>query len=74
MLALLLMEANCDSLWLHSRLPTAYARVALHFVIGPAASWDLWQVPEGDTAKTRYPLQKQLQRRGAEGVEAQLPF
>ncbi|CAI9536425.1 unnamed protein product, partial [Staurois parvus] len=37
---------GCDSLWLHSRVLTAHARVVLHFVNGPAVFWDLSRVPE----------------------------
>ncbi|CAI9532955.1 unnamed protein product, partial [Staurois parvus] len=37
---------GCDSLRLHSWVPTAHARVALHFVNGPVVFWDLSRVPE----------------------------
>ncbi|CAI9589220.1 unnamed protein product, partial [Staurois parvus] len=33
-----------DSLRLHSRVPTAHARVALHFLNGPVVFWDLSHV------------------------------
>ncbi|CAI9612812.1 unnamed protein product, partial [Staurois parvus] len=32
---------GCDSLRLHSRVPTAHARKALRFVNGPVVFWDL---------------------------------
>ncbi|CAI9553929.1 unnamed protein product [Staurois parvus] len=37
---------GCDSLWLHSRVTTAHARVALRFLNGPVALWDLSRVPQ----------------------------
>ncbi|CAI9559252.1 unnamed protein product [Staurois parvus] len=37
---------GCDSLWLHSQVPTAHARVALRFVNGPVVFWDLSCVPK----------------------------
>ncbi|CAI9586103.1 unnamed protein product, partial [Staurois parvus] len=38
--------ADCDSLRLHSWVPTAHAREALRFVNGPVVFWDLSRVPE----------------------------
>ncbi|CAI9580888.1 unnamed protein product [Staurois parvus] len=35
---------SCDSLWLHSRVPTV--REALHFLNGPVVFSDLSRVPE----------------------------
>ncbi|CAI9557985.1 unnamed protein product, partial [Staurois parvus] len=37
---------DCDSFRLHSRVPTAHARVALRFVNGPVVFWDLSRVPK----------------------------
>ncbi|CAI9593910.1 unnamed protein product, partial [Staurois parvus] len=37
---------GCDSLRLHSRVPTAHARVALLFMNGPVVFWDLSHVPK----------------------------
>ncbi|CAI9551779.1 unnamed protein product, partial [Staurois parvus] len=37
---------GCDSLWFHSRVPTAHEREALHFVNGPVVFWDLSCVQE----------------------------
>ncbi|CAI9601173.1 unnamed protein product, partial [Staurois parvus] len=37
---------SCDSLRLHSRVPTAHARVALFFLNGPVVFWDLSRVPK----------------------------
>ncbi|CAI9544989.1 unnamed protein product, partial [Staurois parvus] len=37
---------GCESLLLHSRVPTAHARVALHFMNGPVVFWDLSRVPK----------------------------
>ncbi|CAI9586766.1 unnamed protein product, partial [Staurois parvus] len=37
---------GCESLWLHSRVPTAHARVALRFLNGPVVFWDLSRVPK----------------------------
>ncbi|CAI9548620.1 unnamed protein product, partial [Staurois parvus] len=55
---------GCDSLRLHSRVPTAHARVALRFMNGPVVFWDLSRVPkdygEGgreDTFRFRSPRQ-----------------
>ncbi|CAI9542671.1 unnamed protein product, partial [Staurois parvus] len=44
--ASLVWAPGCDSLWLHSQLPTANAREALRFVNGPVVFWDLSHVPE----------------------------
>lgn len=40
-------EAGCDSLVLHNWLSTANVLVALSFLTGPAASWDLQRVTGG---------------------------
>ncbi|CAI9558230.1 unnamed protein product, partial [Staurois parvus] len=37
---------GCDSLRLHSRVPTAHMRVALSFLNGPVVFWDLSRVPQ----------------------------
>ncbi|CAI9562040.1 unnamed protein product, partial [Staurois parvus] len=37
---------GCDSLRLHSRVPTAHARAALCFINGPVIFWDLSRVPK----------------------------
>ncbi|CAI9586315.1 unnamed protein product, partial [Staurois parvus] len=37
---------GCDCLRLHSRVLTAHARVALHFMNGPVVFWDLSHVPK----------------------------
>ncbi|CAI9607540.1 unnamed protein product, partial [Staurois parvus] len=37
---------GCDSLGLHSWVPTAHAGVALHFMNGPVVFWDLSRVPK----------------------------
>ncbi|CAI9565788.1 unnamed protein product, partial [Staurois parvus] len=37
---------GCDCLRLHSWVPTAHARVVLHFVNGPVVFWDLSRVPK----------------------------
>ncbi|CAI9552097.1 unnamed protein product, partial [Staurois parvus] len=37
---------SCDSLWLHSQVPTAHVQVALRFVNGPVVFWDLSRVPQ----------------------------
>ncbi|CAI9605253.1 unnamed protein product, partial [Staurois parvus] len=44
--AFLMWAPSCDSLWLQSRVPTAHAREALHFVNSPVVFWDLSHVPE----------------------------
>ncbi|CAI9573650.1 unnamed protein product, partial [Staurois parvus] len=44
--ASLVWAPGCDSLRLHSRVPTAHAREALRFVNSPAIFWDLSRVPE----------------------------
>ncbi|CAI9598525.1 unnamed protein product, partial [Staurois parvus] len=37
---------GCDSLRLHSQVPTAHVRVALCFLNGPVVFWDLSRVPK----------------------------
>ncbi|CAI9532820.1 unnamed protein product [Staurois parvus] len=37
---------GCDSLRLHSQVPTEHVREALRFVNGPVVFWDLSRVPE----------------------------
>ncbi|CAI9571983.1 unnamed protein product, partial [Staurois parvus] len=37
---------GCDSLRLHSRVPTEHVRVAMHFMNGPVVFWDLSRVPK----------------------------
>ncbi|CAI9547270.1 unnamed protein product, partial [Staurois parvus] len=37
---------GCDSVQLHSRVPTAHVRVALCFLNGPVVFWDLSRVPK----------------------------
>ncbi|CAI9574484.1 unnamed protein product, partial [Staurois parvus] len=37
---------GCDSLRLHSRVPTEHAREALRFVNGAVVLWDLSRVPK----------------------------
>ncbi|CAI9563567.1 unnamed protein product, partial [Staurois parvus] len=37
---------GCDSLRLHSRVPTAHVRVVLRFMNGPVVFWDLSRVPQ----------------------------
>ncbi|CAI9587114.1 unnamed protein product, partial [Staurois parvus] len=44
--ATLVWAPGCDSLQLHSQVPTAHAREALRFVNGPVVFWDLSRVPE----------------------------
>ncbi|CAI9573730.1 unnamed protein product, partial [Staurois parvus] len=44
--AYLVWVPGCDSLRLHSRVPTAHARVALCFINGPVVFWDLSRVPK----------------------------
>ncbi|CAI9544871.1 unnamed protein product [Staurois parvus] len=37
---------GCDSLRLHSRVPTAHAQAALSFMNGPVVFWNLSRVPK----------------------------
>ncbi|CAI9563037.1 unnamed protein product, partial [Staurois parvus] len=41
-----LWAPGCDSLQLHSRVPTVHAQVALRFMNGPVVFWDLSHVPK----------------------------
>ncbi|CAI9550431.1 unnamed protein product, partial [Staurois parvus] len=47
---------GCDSLRLHSRVPTANARVALPFMNGPVVFWDLSRVPKDYWKGVHLPL------------------
>ncbi|CAI9560947.1 unnamed protein product, partial [Staurois parvus] len=46
---------GCDSLRLHSWVPTAYAQVTLCFLNGPIVFWDLSCIPE-DYGEDNFPL------------------
>ncbi|CAI9623197.1 unnamed protein product, partial [Staurois parvus] len=47
---------SCDGLHLHSRVPTAHARVALRFINGPVVFWDLSLVPNDYTQGGHLPF------------------
>ncbi|CAI9619436.1 unnamed protein product, partial [Staurois parvus] len=72
-----LWATGCDSLRLHSRVPTEHVRVALRFLNGPVVFWDLSLVPkdyrEGGREDTFHFRSTRRSERKWERVPVKLP-